>query len=123
MIIERPNLDLDEKKLDKEDRRFLLSINHNEYLFNESMLMQNRTLLIAIFAVYASILSLIIPSDYISIILKLSTITILSIFSLYLLIMFCIAVKRVKAQNEKLKKNYDYFLKYHLKYAAKEVQK
>ena len=123
MIIERPNLDVDERKLEKEDRRFLLNINHNELLFNESMLLQNRVLVIAIFALFVSLLALIIPSDCITVILKLLTITILSIFSLYLLILFCGAVKMVKAQNEKLKNNYDYLIKYHLKYAVKKVQK
>jgi ABC-type transport system involved in cytochrome bd biosynthesis fused ATPase/permease subunit len=115
------NLDIEEiKKLKEEDRRFIMNISHTEYLFNENMLLQNRVLVIAIFALFASILALIIPLSFISATLKILLVLILSISSLWLIIMFSTAIKSVKDDNLKIKNAYDASFKYHLNYTLKK---
>jgi len=120
LIDTRRYMELKNEKLKPEDRRLLLTINHNEVLFNENMLLQNRILVIAIFALFAALLSLIIPLQFISNILKIIVVTVFSIFALYLLILFSNAIKRVKNQNNNIKTNYDELFKYHFAYANKE---
>jgi len=110
---------LEKEKLKPEDRRLILNINHDEVLFNESILLQNRILVIATFALFIASLSLIINLEIISNISKILFVTILSIFSLILILMFYSANKRVKIQNTNIKTNYDELFKYHLNYAKK----
>jgi len=110
---------LEREKLKPEDRRLILNINHDEVLFNESILLQNRILVIATFALFIASLSLIINLEIISNISKILFVTILSIFSLILTLMFYSANKRVKIQNTNIKTNYDELFKYHLNYAKK----
>lgn len=110
----------DFKKLGKDDRRFLLNINHNEFLFNESMLLQNRILVIAVFAVFIALLSLIIPLQFISTNLKIFVVIFLSLSSFYLLFLFIRAVKRVQDQNGIIKKGYEELFRYHFKYLGEK---
>lgn len=121
LIDTRRYVNLKKENLKKEDRRFLLTIYHDEVLFNENMLLQNRVLLIAVFALFVALLSLILNIKIISDMGKAIFITILSIFSLWLVVAFYNALKRVKAQNEHIKVNYDELFKYHLNYALRKV--
>ena len=109
--------ELDKKKIKPEDRRLLLTINHDEVLFNENMLLQNRILVIATFALFIASLSLIINLEIISNISKILFVIVLAIFSLWLIVMLSNATQRVKTQNNTIKANYDELFKYHLKYA------
>jgi|SRR3989344_6268978 len=119
----RELMPIDKKKLKKEDLRFLLNINHTELLFNENMLLQNRTLIIVIFALFIALLSLIINLDSISNLFKSVFITLLSISSLYLLILFFKSIKSVKEQNSKIKKSYEYLFYYNFNYAKDKQNK
>ena len=119
LIDPRRYLNLKKEKLRPEDRRFILNINHNEVLFNEGMLLQNRILVIALFALFLAGLSLIINLDIISTTAKIGFVSILIIFSSLIVIMLIGANKRVKTQNNFIKINYDELFKYHLDYAKK----
>jgi len=123
LIDERRYLELEKEKLEPEDRRFILTINHDEVLFNENMLLQNRILVIALFALFFAGLSLVLNIETISNEAKIWFVGILSIFSLFILIMLSRANKRVKIQNNKIKTNYDELFKYHLNYAKKKNDK
>ena len=123
LIDERRYEPLEKEKLKLEDRRFLLNINHNEVLFNESMLLQNRILLIAMFALFVATLSLIIGLEIISEKAKAIITTILTAFSFWILFTFSNAIKRVKDQNDNIKANYETLFKHHFNYAKKEPNK
>jgi len=119
LIDKRRYFNLNQEKLKPEDRRFLLMINHDKTLFNENMLLQNRILIIALFALFFSGLSIILSLGIISNGSKIGFIFILFIFSIILVVMYFNANKRVKTQNNFIKTNYDQIFKSHLKYAKK----
>lgn len=117
LIDEKRYLELKKEKVKPEDRRFILTINNNEVLFNENMLLQNRILLIALFASFASLFSLIVNMEIISNTAKIIFSLILTFFVFYLGYLFYKATQRVRLQNNKVKTNYDELFKYHLGYA------
>lgn len=120
LIDERRYLKLKKEKIKPEDRRMILTLNHNEVLFNENMLLQNRVLLIALFALFTSLLSLILNLEIISNTSKIIFSLTLTFFIFYLGYLFYKATQRVKLQNNKIKTNYDELFKYHLNYAKNE---
>jgi uncharacterized membrane protein len=86
------------------------------------MLLQNRILVIATFALFIASLSLIINLEIISITSKILFVIVLTIFSLWLMFMLLNANRRVKIQNNTIKTNYDELFKYHLNYAKRKIE-
>src|SRR3989338_2686660 len=108
---------IDLKKLKEEDRRFILNKASSEILFNSQGEMQNNSLLASIFAVFISIAALIIVSPFNSAYQKLIVIIVLSIFSIYLIVMRLKAHFFIKRQNDIMIRAYDELFKLHFKYA------
>jgi len=119
LIDTRRYFNLKKEKIKPKDRRLLMMVNHNEVLFNENMLHQNRILVIALFALFFAGLSIILNLEIISNLIKTFFIIFLIILSLWLFIILSKATKRIKIQNTNIKTNYGELFKYHLNYAKK----
>lgn len=118
----REILNLNPKKLKEEDRRFLLSKNSTELLFNEQMIMNNRVMIISIFAVLISIATMMITSNYNTNNQKLGVIIFLSLIALYLIYSFIISFIKIKGQQKQIQSQYDELFKHHLAYATKRIE-
>src|SRR3989338_7202221 len=120
--MERKMFKLDPKKINKEDRRFLLTKSSNEILFNEQGKMHNQILIISIFAVFISIASMILGSSFNSVNQKLFVIIFLSVLSIYLIYLFIKSYFLIKNQNQLMLSSYDNLFKIHFDYAKEKQQ-
>jgi len=114
---------IDLKKLKEKDRRFILNKISSEILFNEQGQMQNNSLLASIFAVFVSIVALIIVSPFNSVVQKLFVIVILSLISIYLIVIKIKSYFFIKKQNKIMIKVYDSLFKLQFKYAEDKTSK
>ncbi len=116
----RERIPIDIKKLRKEDRRFLLEKNSSEVILNEQMLINNQILIISILALFVSLVSLVISSAYITIIMKIIFVTLMTILSIYLFISLFNARTKIKNDQEILKRDYNVLFRLHLNYGIKK---
>lgn len=117
--MDREYFKVDPKKLKEEDRRFLLSKNSGEFLFNEQMMLNNRIFAISIFAVFVSIATLIIASSYNSSNQKIFVITVLCLLSIYLIYLLVRSTINIKRQQRQIQYSYDELFKLHFAYVTK----
>ena len=82
----RELLNLDIKKLKKTDKMFLIQKNSSEILHYDQMLMNNKFMSLTIFALFVSLVSLVVSSEYIGVITK--PIFVLFMISLPLILVF-----------------------------------
>jgi hypothetical protein len=113
----RELFDLDKKKLKEEDRRLILTKNLNEFLFNEQMKLNNRFFVVSIFAIFISIATLIITSQYNTYNQKLFVIIFLCLLVIYLVYLLVNARININKQQMQIKQGYDELFKYHFNYA------
>jgi len=111
---------LDTKKLKEEDRRFLLSKNSKEFLFNKEMIMQNIFLIISMFALFTSLVAIILPLAYISNIIKTLVIMFFIVLVAYLLYTLISSLIKILKQQKIIEFGYNELFKYHFNYSLKK---
>ena len=115
----RETLPFDIRKLKEEDRKFLLSKNSQECLFNEQMILNNIILIISVFAILISVVTLITTSQYVSNNQKLFSIIFLSIITIYLIYSFIKSYRNIKNQQKVIEYGYNTLFKLHFGYTNK----
>ena len=111
---------IDIKKLNLKDRRFILSKNSQEYMFNGQMKLNNNILLVSVFALFTSLIILITTSEYISLNAKLISSLILTAGAIYLIFKFIVSTKNINSQQPVIQRGYDELFKLHLAYSKKK---
>lgn len=119
----RETLPFDIKRLKEDDRKFLLSKNSQECLFNEQMILNNRILIISVFAILISVVTLITTSQYVTINQKLFSVIFLSIITIYLIYSFIKSYLNIKNQQKVIEYGYNTLFKLHFVYANKDKAK
>lgn len=108
------------KKLKDKDRKFLLEKNSQEYLFNEQAKINNRTLLTSIFAVFVSVVSLVLLSDYNTNNQKLFVMIFIIVITTYLMVQFILSIININTQQRVIKEGYNELFKIHFNYAKQK---
>jgi len=111
---------LDIKKLKKEDKRFLLEKNFSEILFNEQMKFNNSPFLISMFALFVSLMSLMMNSSTNTRNQKIFFLLFILALVFILLVLFIKSSRRIKKQLTQLKSEYDILFKDYFNYAQKD---
>lgn len=110
---------IDLSKLKEEERRFLLNKNSIEILHYDSILMTNKILIITIFALFTSLVSLVVYFDYIETINKIIFVVVLTSFVIYLLTTFFNSRSRINNDKNRLIEQSSDLFKLHFEYARK----
>jgi hypothetical protein len=84
----RKRLTLDLNKIDTEDRKFLLTKNSTEILFEEQMITNNRIIFISISALFISIASFVLSSLYVPNDQKLGVLIVLILLWVFFLLFY-----------------------------------
>ncbi len=110
---------IDIKKLKDEDKRFLLEKSSSEFLFNEQMRLNNRMLMISVFALLASLLSLVISSPYNTKNQAMLFLDFIIILASLLIILFKKSVKEIRQQQGQLESMYNSLFRDYFNYAKR----
>jgi len=114
---------IDIKKLNREDRQFLLGKNSSEDMFNRQMMQQNIILIVSMFALLTSLIAIILPLQFISTPLKTFVVIFFIIVAVYLIYTFVRSLRNIQKQLENIKQGYDELFKYHFAYAKQSYNK
>ncbi len=99
----RELIHLDIAKLKKEDKNFLLEKNLSEILHYDIMLMNNKLMSLTIFALFVSLVSLIISSKYIGVFTKFIFVFFMIALTLILIIQFKNAKQNMSLDYNRIK--------------------
>lgn len=118
-MIQKGTIKLDEKKLNEEDRRFLISDVTQRYITNEQMKLSNYSLLISIMALFIAFTAIMLSLDIISQVYKIIFICIIVIPAIMFYRNFKKSNKEVEEQIGGLNHTHSNLFLHHFKYAIK----